>query len=79
MDKIIKFRTLNGKPLTATIRNIEKKTLGAVAKSAAERLHLAGAFECLDPRSSEVISPESPLADLPDTEEIVLASELTPA
>ena len=51
--------------------------LGEVAASVAARWDMAGTFECLNSKC-ETLSPETPIADLPD-EEITLASELTPA
>ena len=75
-EKQITFRALGREPLTGVVRNPDAK-LGAVAAKIATKLGLAGVFECINTRE-EVISPDTRLADLPDTE-ITLASELTPA
>lgn len=72
----ITFRAPGREPLTGVVKNPSAK-IGAVAARVALKMGLAGGFECLT-RESEAIDPETPLADLPDTE-ITLASELTPA
>ena len=72
----VTFRALGREPVTGTVKNADAP-LGKVAAKVAATLGIAGTFECLD-TNSEVISPETRLADLPDGE-ITLASELTPA
>jgi len=75
----ITFRALGRAPVTGVVRNPEA-LLGTVAAKVASRLGIAGSFEILDDRS-EVLSPQTPLKDLPEREEAeyTLASELTPA
>ncbi len=72
------FRALGREPLTGAVKNPNAK-LGTVAARVAARLGVAGTFECLNHQTSEVIDPETPLADLPENSEILLAPELTPA
>ena len=72
------FRALGSNPVSGVVKN-PQATLGTVAAKAAARIGLAGTYECLDAKN-EVLSPEIPLADLPeDVTDITLASELTPA
>ena len=75
-QKTLTFRVPGQGRLSGIVKNPEAE-LGKVASGVAEKLGIAGAFECLD-KSSQVISPETRLADLPD-EDITLASNLTPA
>jgi hypothetical protein len=71
------FRTIGGTRLRGTVSN-PKASIGALAQQAARKLGLAGSFQILDPASQDVLRPDTPLNEL-DTEEVVLASELTPA
>ena len=72
------FRALGSDPVTGVVKN-PQATLGTVAATAAARIGLAGTYECLT-ATNEVLSPETPLGDLPDeVTDITLASELTPA
>jgi len=65
------------KPLTGVVKN-PNATLGSVASKVASKMGLAGTFEMLT-QANETLSPETPLQDLPDDQEITLAAELTPA
>ena len=71
------FRVVGrAEPMQGKLKNMNA-TLGAVAGKLAQRLGVAGRFECLDPQG-QVLQPECRLADLP-ADEITLAPELTPA
>lgn len=72
----ISFRVL-GKdpPIKGVVRDGTQK-LGNVLRRLGSRLGLAGSYEALD-GNSQVISVDTPLADLPDS--VTLAPELTPA
>ena len=78
-ERTLTFRVMgNRDPLTGVVKN-PNATLGQVAAKVARKLGIAGTFECLN-RESEVLLPDTKLADLPDADsEITLASELTPA
>jgi hypothetical protein len=76
-EKRLTFRALGRKPITGRVRNPDAR-LGDVAARVANRVGIAGAFEALDPRG-RVISPDTPLDDLPEDEPVTLASDLTPA
>ena len=54
-----------------------RATLGSVAARVARSMGLAGGFQCLTPES-ELLSPETPLEDLP-TEDVRLIADHTPA
>jgi hypothetical protein len=78
-ERTLTFRVMGSRdPLTGKVKN-PNATLGQVAAKVARKLGIAGTFECLN-RKSEVLLPETKLADLPDGDtEITLASDLTPA
>jgi hypothetical protein len=57
--------------------NNGRAKLGDVATRVARMLGLAGGFQCLTPES-ELLSPETPLEDLP-TEDVRIVSDHTPA
>lgn len=73
---MVTFRAPGRQPQSGWVKNPQAK-LGVVARKFAARLGIAGTYECLGP-NGEAISPETPLSDL-SSEEITLASELTPA
>jgi hypothetical protein len=75
--KTLSFKTVQGEPISGIIKNPEA-TIGSLAPKIAQRLGIAGTFEVLD-ASSQTLSPQTRLADLPDGAELTLASELTPA
>jgi hypothetical protein len=76
--KTLTFRVPGrSKPLTGVVKN-PKATLGAIASKVAAKMGLAGTFEMLT-ESNDVLSPETPLADLPQDQAITLAAEFTPA
>ena len=77
--KNITFRAPGCAPMSGVVKN-PSATLAKVAARAARKMGLAGTFECLSTKSSEVIAPDTRLVDLPaDDTDITLASELTPA
>jgi len=75
--KTLSFTVTGREPLSGVVRNPDA-TIGSIAPKIAERLGIAGTFEVLD-REGVPVSPLTRLADLPDKEELTLASELTPA
>lgn len=75
--KTLSFKVMGREPLSGVVRN-PNATIGSVAPRIAERLGIAGTFEVLDGKG-QTLSPLTRLADLPDKEELTLASELTPA
>jgi hypothetical protein len=77
VGKTLSFKVMGREPLSGVVRNPEA-TIGSVAPKIAERLGIAGTFEVLDAKG-QTVNPSMKLADLPDKEELTLASELTPA
>ena len=75
--KTLTFRTLGGRSFSGEVNN-PMALLGSVAGRLAARAGLAGTFEMLD-KQGTTLDPNTPLEDLPDGEEITMASELTPA
>ena len=76
-SKVLTFRTLDGRAYTGAVKNGAAK-LGSVASRLATRAGLSGTFELVD-KEGVSLDPNTPLEDLPDGEEIAIASELTPA
>ncbi len=76
-DKTITFKTLDGRAFTGAVKN-PAATLGSVASRIAAKAGLAGSFETVD-KNGVTLDPNLTLADLPQGEEVTLASELTPA
>jgi hypothetical protein len=76
-SRTLSFKVMGREPLSGVVRNPDA-TIGSVAPKIAERLGIAGTFEVLDAKG-QTLSPSTRLADLPDKEELTLASELTPA
>ena len=74
------FRTLNGQSVSGTVTD-PTATVGALSAIAATRLGIAGPAEAINPANAEVLTPETPLSELPDADnaELVLAPSLTPA
>ena len=75
-NKMLVFKTLDGRRLKGTVKN-PQATLGAVASRLAAKAGLAGTFEMVD-KNGLTLDPNIKLADV-QTDEITLASELTPA
>lgn len=75
--KTITFKTLDGRAFTGAVKN-PAATLGSVASRIAAKAGLAGSFETVD-KNGVTLDPNLTLADLPQGEEVTLASELTPA
>ncbi|MBA4387506.1 MAG: hypothetical protein C0404_05955 [Verrucomicrobia bacterium] len=74
-DRQITFHIPGRKSLTGIIKNGNAQ-LGEVARKIKDRLGIPGTVECLD-KDNRILSATAKLCDLPD--EVVLASELTPA
>jgi hypothetical protein len=77
MLKTLTFKTLDGRTYTGAVKNGAAK-LGSVASRLATRAGLSGTFELVD-KEGVSLDPNTSLEDLPDGEEIAIASELTPA
>jgi len=75
--KSLTFKTLDGRTFSGEVKNGAAR-LGSVASRLASRAGLSGTFELVD-REGVSLDPNLPLDDLPDGEEIAIASELTPA
>ncbi len=75
--KTLTFKTLDGRTFSGEVKNGAAK-LGSVASRLASRAGLSGTFELVD-HEGVSLDPNTPLDDLPDGEEIAIASELTPA
>jgi len=75
--KSLTFKTLDGRTFSGEVKNGAAR-LGSVASRLAGRAGLSGTFELVD-REGVSLDPNLPLDDLPDGEEIAIASELTPA
>ena len=75
--KTLKFRTLGGRTFTGAVKNPSAK-LGTVASRLAARAGLSGTFELVN-RRGVTLNPDTELKNLPENEEVIMASELTPA
>jgi len=71
------LKTLNGRRFRAAVKKPSAR-LGNVAARIAARAGLSGSFEMVS-KSGATLDPNTELKDIPDDEEITLASELTPA
>ena len=75
--KTLTFRTLGGRAMTGAVKN-PQATVGDVAGRLAAQMGLAGTFELID-KQGATLDPHTPLENLPENEDVTLASELTTA
>lgn len=78
--KRLTFEVEGREPQSGFVRNPDA-TLGSVAAQVASRVGLAGTFQCLreDGNGETLLSPDTPLSELPSETAIRLSPQYTPA
>jgi len=78
--KRLTFAIEGREPQSGYVRN-PQATLGSVATQVASRVGLAGTFQCLreDEDGETLLSPETPLDEIPEETTIRLSPQYTPA
>jgi len=72
------LRTLDGRRYRGIAKNTSASIGSIASRLAATHAGIAGTFQILD-KNGIALDPNTTLANLPEAEELTLASELTPA